>query len=55
MYKEDNEVLHFTNPKVQAALSSNTIAITGHAEIRSKLFTLLYSSFTRVYIYIYCT
>ncbi|KAI7696119.1 hypothetical protein SSS_02022 [Sarcoptes scabiei] len=32
MFKDDGTVIHFNNPKVQAALSSNTFAITGQAE-----------------------
>lgn len=36
MIKDDGEVIHFNNPKVQASLSSNTFAVTGHAEVKSK-------------------
>merc|ERR1719289_820842 len=32
MIKDDGTVIHFNNPKVQAALPANTFAITGHAE-----------------------
>uniref|UniRef100_A0A4W5K1S1 Transcription factor BTF3 n=1 Tax=Hucho hucho TaxID=62062 RepID=A0A4W5K1S1_9TELE len=32
MIKDDGTVIHFNNPKVQASLSANTFAITGHAE-----------------------
>ena len=32
MIKEDGKVLHFSNPKVQAALSSNTFTVSGAAE-----------------------
>ncbi|XP_013775489.1 transcription factor BTF3 homolog 4-like [Limulus polyphemus] len=32
MIKDDGTVLHFNNPKVQASLTANTFAITGHAE-----------------------
>ncbi|KAM9458108.1 transcription factor BTF3 homolog 4-like isoform 1-T1 [Salvelinus alpinus] len=32
MIKDDSTVIHFNNPKVQASLSANTFAITGHAE-----------------------
>uniref|UniRef100_A0A8C7VSR6 Transcription factor BTF3 n=1 Tax=Oncorhynchus mykiss TaxID=8022 RepID=A0A8C7VSR6_ONCMY len=32
MIKYDGTVIHFNNPKVQASLSANTFAITGHAE-----------------------
>ena len=34
MIKEDGQVIHFNNPKVQAALAANTFAITGHAETK---------------------
>uniref|UniRef100_A0A7N5ZPR6 Transcription factor BTF3 n=2 Tax=Anabas testudineus TaxID=64144 RepID=A0A7N5ZPR6_ANATE len=34
MIKDDGTVIHFNNPKVQASLSANTFAITGHAEIK---------------------
>ena len=36
MIKEDGTVIHFNNPKVQAALAANTFAITGHAETKRK-------------------
>ena len=32
MIKEDGQVLHFNNPKVQASLAANTFAVTGRAE-----------------------
>ncbi|XP_058498374.1 transcription factor BTF3 homolog 4 [Solea solea] len=32
MIKSDGTVIHFNNPKVQASLSANTFAISGHAE-----------------------
>jgi len=32
MIKDDGTVIHFNNPKVQAAPSANTFAVTGHAE-----------------------
>lgn len=32
MFKDDGTVIHFTNPKVQASLNSNTFAVTGQAE-----------------------
>lgn len=32
MIKTDGSVIQFTNPKVQAALASNTYAVTGHGE-----------------------
>jgi len=34
MIKEDGSVIHFNNPKVQASLSANTFAVTGHAETK---------------------
>ncbi|XP_038650181.1 transcription factor BTF3 homolog 4 isoform X1 [Scyliorhinus canicula] len=34
MIKDDGQVIHFNNPKVQASLSANTFAITGHAETK---------------------
>merc|ERR1712154_716022 len=34
MIKEDGNVIHFNNPKVQASLGANTFAITGHAEMK---------------------
>ncbi|XP_037586174.1 transcription factor BTF3 homolog 4-like [Cebus imitator] len=35
MMKDDGTVIHFNNPKVQASLSANTFAITGHAEAKA--------------------
>jgi len=32
MIKDDGQVLHFNNPKVQASLTANTFAVSGHAE-----------------------
>jgi len=32
MIKDDGTVIHFNNPKVQASLTANTFAVTGHAE-----------------------
>lgn len=32
MFKEDGSVLHFSAPKVQASVQSNTYVITGHGE-----------------------
>jgi len=32
MIRDDGTVLHFNNPKVQASLAANTIAVTGLAE-----------------------
>uniref|UniRef100_UPI00359013DA transcription factor BTF3 homolog 4-like isoform X1 n=1 Tax=Myxine glutinosa TaxID=7769 RepID=UPI00359013DA len=34
MFKEDGTVIHFNNPKVQASVTANTFAITGHAETK---------------------
>ena len=34
MIKGDGTVIHFNNPKVQASLSANTFAVTGHAETK---------------------
>lgn len=34
MIKDDGEVIHFNNPKVQASLAANTFAVTGHAETK---------------------
>ena len=36
MFKDNGEVIQFTNPKVQASLGSNTFAITGPAETKCK-------------------
>merc|ERR1711920_211759 len=32
MFKDDGTVVHFSAPKVQASVSSNTFVVTGHAE-----------------------
>jgi len=32
MIKDDGNVIHFQNPKVQAAIAANTFSITGHGE-----------------------
>jgi len=37
MIKSDGSVIHFNNPKVQASLSANTFAVTGHAETKRML------------------
>lgn len=42
MFKDDGEVIHFNNPKVQALPSSNTFSITGHAEIKRMANTYFY-------------
>jgi nascent polypeptide-associated complex subunit beta len=34
MFKDNGEILHFNNPKVQASLSSNIFAISGHSETK---------------------
>merc|ERR1712165_2056 len=34
MIKEDGQVIHFNNPKVQASISANTFAVNGHAETK---------------------
>lgn len=34
MFKDSGEVLHFSNPKVQASLASNIFAISGHSELK---------------------
>lgn len=41
MFKESGEVLHFVNPKVQASLSSNIFAISGHSELKRKYLFIL--------------
>ncbi|CAF0867081.1 unnamed protein product [Didymodactylos carnosus] len=35
MFKDNGEVIHFSNPKVQASLSSNTFAISGQSDTKS--------------------
>lgn len=40
MYKDDGEVIHFNNPKVQAAPSSNVFIVSGTAEIKSNHFKM---------------
>lgn len=35
LIKDDGNVIHFNNPKVQASLTANTFAITGHAETKT--------------------
>jgi nascent polypeptide-associated complex subunit beta len=32
MIKDDGTVIHFQNPKVQAAIAANTFSISGHGE-----------------------
>ena len=36
MFKEDGEVIHFINPKVQASLGSNTFAVSGPSDTKCK-------------------
>ncbi|CAF0884929.1 unnamed protein product [Rotaria sp. Silwood1] len=35
LFKDNGEVIHFANPKVQASLSSNTFAISGASDTKS--------------------
>lgn len=44
MIKNDGTVIHFNNPKVQASLSANTFAITGHGETKRVSAQPLFSS-----------
>eukprot|EP00941_MAST-03F_sp_MAST-3F-sp1_P002803 g2803.t1 len=32
LFKEDGDVIHFTNPKVQASIGANTYVVSGRAE-----------------------
>merc|ERR1711937_595073 len=34
LFMESGEVIHFTNPKVQASIAANTYVIIGHAEVK---------------------
>merc|ERR1711988_8105 len=34
LFMESGEVIHFTNPKVQASMAANTYVIIGHAEVK---------------------
>ena len=36
MIKDDGQVIHFNNPKVQASITANTFAITGHADHKGR-------------------
>ncbi len=36
MFKDNGEVIHFADPKVQASLSSNTFAISGPSTTKCK-------------------
>lgn len=35
LFKADGQVIHFVAPKVQAAISANTFAVTGHSSTKS--------------------
>jgi nascent polypeptide-associated complex subunit beta len=41
MFKDNGEVIHFTNPKVQASLGSNTFAISGLSDTKCKKESLI--------------
>ena len=45
MFRDNGEVLHFSNPKVQASLQSNVFAISGHSENKRKLTWVFYLFF----------
>ena len=34
LFKDDGKVVHFTNPKVQASIGSNTYVVSGHSETK---------------------
>eukprot|EP01114_Cavostelium_apophysatum_P004509 TRINITY_DN14786_c0_g1_i1.p2 TRINITY_DN14786_c0_g1~~TRINITY_DN14786_c0_g1_i1.p2 ORF type:complete len:151 (-),score=38.77 TRINITY_DN14786_c0_g1_i1:57-509(-) len=34
LFKDDGNVIHFANPKVQASLQSNTYVVSGNAEVK---------------------
>ena len=36
MVKSNGEIIYFNNPKLMALPSSNTFAVSGHTEIKSK-------------------
>jgi len=38
LFKEDGNVIHFSNPKVQASISANTYVVNGHNETKSTQF-----------------
>ena len=40
MFKEDGKVLHFSAPKVQAAVGSNLFSINGRGQDKGKLISL---------------
>ena len=35
LFKEDGKVIHFVNPKVQAAIAANTYVISGPSEVKA--------------------
>eukprot|EP00386_Alphamonas_edax_P009102 GDKI01029956.1.p2 GENE.GDKI01029956.1~~GDKI01029956.1.p2 ORF type:complete len:173 (-),score=75.88 GDKI01029956.1:290-769(-) len=35
MFREDGSIIHFTNPKVQASIQSNTFAVSGNGETKA--------------------
>ena len=49
MFKDSGEVLHFSNPKVQASLASNIFAISGQSETkRNLLYTISFDSYLKI-------
>lgn len=53
MFRDNGEVIHFVNPKVQASLSSNIFAISGNAETKSRnqITSFLYLFFFLTYFF----
>ena len=43
MFKDNGEVIHFVNPRVQASLASNVFTISGHSETKRKFKKYNYS------------
>lgn len=43
MFKDNGEVIHFSNPKVQASLGSNTFAISGPTDTKCKHMKITFS------------
>ena len=41
MFKDSGEVLHFSNPKVQASLASNIFAISGPSETKRNFILII--------------
>lgn len=37
LFKENSEVIHFVNPKVQASIAANTYVVSGQSETKSNL------------------